>query len=64
MSQSEKILGIDLGTTNSVLAVIQNGAPLLLPIEGSVLLPSVVGIADDGDVLVGRPARNQNLIAP
>ena len=64
MSQPEKILGIDLGTTNSVLAVIQNGAPTLLPIGDSVLLPSVVGIADDGDVLVGKPARNQNLIAP
>ena len=64
MSHSNKIIGIDLGTTNSVLAVIQHGAPVLLPIEDSVLLPSVVGIADDGDVLVGKPARNQNLVAP
>jgi molecular chaperone DnaK len=64
MNQSDKILGIDLGTTNSVLAVIQQGAPTLLPIDGSVLLPSVVGIADDGEVLVGKPARNQNLVAP
>jgi molecular chaperone DnaK len=64
MNQSDKIIGIDLGTTNSVLAVIQDGAPVLLPVNGERLLPSVVGIAPNGDVLVGTPARNQWVVAP
>ena len=59
MNPSDKIIGIDLGTTNSVLAVIREGAPVLLPVNGDRLLPSVVGIAPDGDVLVGAAARNQ-----
>ena len=61
---TDKIIGIDLGTTNSVLAVIQNGAPTLIPVNGDLLLPSIVGIADAGDVLVGKPARNQFVVAP
>ena len=64
MSQSDKIIGIDLGTTYSVLAVIQNGAPVLLPVKEARLLPSVVGISPTGEVLVGTPARNQWVVAP
>lgn len=64
MNQSDKIIGIDLGTTNSALAVIQDGAPVLLPIGDAHLLPSVVGIAPNGDVLVGTAARNQWAVAP
>ena len=64
MSQSDKIIGIDLGTTYSVLAVIQDGAPVLLPVKEDRLLPSVVGISPTGEVLVGMPARNQWVIAP
>ncbi|MSP11920.1 MAG: heat-shock protein Hsp70 [Chloroflexi bacterium] len=64
MNTSEKIIGIDLGTTNSVLAVIQNGVPTLLPINGQRLLPSLVGISPAGEVLVGTPARNQWVVAP
>ena len=64
MNQPDKIIGIDLGTTNSVLAVIRDGVPTLLPVGGELLLPSVVGIAADGEVLVGRPARNQLVVAP
>jgi molecular chaperone DnaK len=64
MNQTNKIIGIDLGTTNSVLAVIQEGAPVLLPVKGGRLLPSVVGIAPAGEVLVGTPARNQWVVAP
>jgi molecular chaperone DnaK len=64
MNQSNKIIGIDLGTTNSVLAVIQNGAPVLLPVQGGRLLPSVVGIAPNGEVLVGTAARNQWVVSP
>ena len=61
---AETVIGIDLGTTNSVLAVTQEGTPRLLPILGQVLLPSVVGIGPDSDVLVGTPARNQWVVAP
>lgn len=64
MNQSDKIIGIDLGTTNSVLAVIQDGLPVLLPVNGERLLPSVVGIAPSGEVVVGTPARNQWVVAP
>jgi molecular chaperone DnaK len=64
MTNNDKIIGIDLGTTNSVLAVIQNGAPVLLPVLGERLLPSIIGIAPDGDLLVGTAARNQFVVAP
>ncbi len=64
MNQSDRIIGIDLGTTNSVLAVIQDGTPVLLPVKDERLLPSVVGIAPNGDVLVGTPARNQWVVSP
>lgn len=59
-----KIIGIDLGTTNSVLAITQEGAPVLLNIQGSHLLPSVVGISPQNELLVGTPARNQWVVAP
>lgn len=61
---SEKIIGIDLGTTNSVLAVVMDGVPRLIPVKGDRLLPSVVGISPGGEVLVGAPARNQWVVAP
>jgi molecular chaperone DnaK len=64
MNPSDKIIGIDLGTTNSVLAVVREGVPVLLPVNGDRLLPSVVGIAPDGSVLVGGTARNQWIVAP
>ncbi len=61
---TDKMIGIDLGTTNSVLGVIQAGQPVLLPIQGSLLLPSVVGISPQNEVVVGTPARNQWVVAP
>lgn len=64
MSEPDKIIGIDLGTTNSVLSVIRDGTTHLLPIGGARLLPSVVGISPAGDVLVGMSARNQWVVAP
>lgn len=64
MNPSDKIIGIDLGTTNSVLGIIQDGKPVLLPIQGERLLPSLVGISSDGEVLVGTTARNQWVVAP
>ena len=56
---TEKIVGIDLGTTNSVIAVIQDGHPKILAAQGEDLLPSVVGISPENTLLVGTAARNQ-----
>ena len=61
---SEVIVGIDLGTTNSEVAVVQDGRPRVLPVEGDPILPSVVGLADDGRLLVGKAARNQWVLVP
>jgi molecular chaperone DnaK len=55
-----KIIGIDLGTTNSVAAVMVGGEPLVIPsAEGERLVPSVVAVNKNGERLVGRVARNQ-----
>ncbi|MEA2631741.1 MAG: molecular chaperone DnaK, partial [Chloroflexota bacterium] len=61
----ETIIGIDLGTTNSEVAVIRDGRPIVLPDEeGDPILPSVVGLDPQGRLLVGRAARNQFVLAP
>lgn len=60
----EKIVGIDLGTTNSAVAVIQNGTPKILQVQGDLLLPSVVGISAEDKLLVGTTARNQWIVSP
>ena len=55
-----KIIGIDLGTTNSVAAVMVGGEPVVIPsAEGERLVPSVVAVNKNGERLVGRVARNQ-----
>ena len=61
---SDLIIGIDLGTTNSEVAVVQDGTPQIIEVDGSKLLPSVVGLADDGALLVGQSARNQYVLRP
>ncbi|QEL19697.1 Hsp70 family protein [Limnoglobus roseus] len=62
---SEPIIGIDLGTTNSEVAVVVDGRPTVIPDDGGdPILPSVVGLSDDGKLLVGKPARNQWGLAP
>ncbi len=62
---SETIIGIDLGTTNSEVALVRNGQAEVLEIQnGSRLLPSVVGLADDGTLLVGESALNQYALHP
>lgn len=60
----EVIIGIDLGTTNSEVAVIQEGRPVMLSDDGDPILPSVVGLDPTGKLLIGRPARNQFVLAP
>jgi molecular chaperone DnaK len=58
-----KIIGIDLGTTNSVVAVMVGNEPVVIPsAEGERLVPSVVAINKNGERLVGRPARNQAIV--
>ncbi len=58
------IVGIDLGTTNSEVAVIQDGRPVVIEEDGDPILPSFVGLAEDGRLLVGVAARNQWVLAP
>src|SRR3954466_10688636 len=60
----DDILGIDLGTTNSEVAIIRDGHPVVLEDDGDPILPSVVGLSPDGRLLVGRAAKNQWVIAP
>jgi molecular chaperone DnaK len=65
MATGEKIIGIDLGTTNSVVAVMEGKEAKVIPnAEGNRLTPSVVAFTDKGDVLVGEPARRQAVTNP
>ncbi len=60
-----KAVGIDLGTTNSVVAVLEGGDPVVIPnAEGSRTTPSVVAFAKDGEVLVGEVAKRQAITNP
>lgn len=60
-----KIIGIDLGTTNSVVAVMEGGDPVVInTAEGSRLLPSVVAFNKNGERLVGQPAKRQIVVNP
>ncbi|MGN6136505.1 MAG: Hsp70 family protein [Aureliella sp.] len=60
MNQSDSpIIGIDLGTTNSVVAAYINGKVQVLEEDGEAIVPSVVGIALDGKLVIGRAAKNQ-----
>ncbi len=60
-----KIVGIDLGTTNSGVSIVQNGAPVILPNGSERIIPSVVGYSTvNKNWLVGTPARNQFVLDP
>src|SRR3984885_13787915 len=60
-----KIIGIDLGTTNSVVAVMEGGQPVVIPNqEGGRTTPSVVGFAKSGERLVGQVAKRQAVTNP
>ena len=55
-----KIIGIDLGTTNSCVSIMEGGQPKVIEnSEGARTTPSVVAYADDGEVLIGAPAKRQ-----
>src|SRR5882724_6227395 len=59
------IVGIDLGTTNSEVAILREGQPHVCTDEdGDPILPSFVGLSEDGRLLVGHAARNQWVLAP
>src|SRR6056297_56098 len=65
MAQGEKIIGIDLDTTNSVVAVMEGSEPKVIPnAEGNRLTPSVVAFTDNADTIVGEPARRQAVTNP
>src|SRR5215213_2202202 len=65
MASGEKIIGIDPGTTNSVVAVMEGKEAKVIPnAEGNRLTPSVVAFTDKGEVLVGEPARRQAVTNP
>ena len=60
-----KIIGIDLGTTNSCVAVMENGEPVVIQnAEGGRTTPSIVGFTSKGDRIVGAPAKNQMVTNP
>ncbi|MDZ4829073.1 MAG: molecular chaperone DnaK [Phycisphaerae bacterium] len=65
MATSSKIIGIDLGTTNSVVAVMEGGQPkVLINSSGNRITPSVVAFTDKGERLVGQPAKHQQVTNP
>ena len=60
-----KILGIDLGTTNSCVAIMENGEPTIITnSEGRRTTPSIVGLLDDGERKIGDPAKRQAVTNP
>jgi molecular chaperone DnaK len=62
---AKKVIGIDLGTTNSVVAIMEGGEPkIIINEEGSRLTPSVVAFTKDGEVLVGQTAKRQAITNP
>jgi molecular chaperone DnaK (HSP70) len=61
---SDPIVGIDLGTTNSEVAALFDGEVRVLDEAGETILPSYAGLAPDGQLIVGTPARNQYVVYP
>lgn len=61
---NEPIIGIDLGTTNSEVAIIQHGKVTVIDANGNKILPSAVGLAHDGSLLIGESAKNQYVLYP
>ena len=60
MAATSKVLGIDLGTTNSCMAIMEGGEPTVIPnAEGGRTTPSVVAFTKDGERLVGQAAKRQ-----
>src|SRR6056297_1636554 len=65
MAVSEKVIGIDLGTTNSVVSVMEGGeAKVIANLEGNCVTPSVIAFTEKGETLVGEPAKRQAVTNP
>jgi molecular chaperone DnaK len=65
MATTSKVLGIDLGTTNSCMAIMEGGEPTVIPnVEGGRTTPSVVAFTKDGERLVGQAAKRQSVTNP
>lgn len=64
INAQEVIIGIDLGTTNSEVALIHKGKPYVIKIDGSKIVPSVVSVDAQGAILIGQAAINNELVAP
>ena len=63
--QKKKVVGIDLGTTNSVVSVLEGANPIVIPnSEGSRTTPSVVAFTPSGDCIVGMLAKRQSVVNP
>src|SRR6266851_887557 len=60
----DAIVGIDLGTTNSEVALVREGQPHVFAEDDDPILPSFVGLAEDGRLLIGKAAKNQWVLAP
>src|SRR5688500_6436310 len=60
-----KVVGIDLGTTNSLVAVVKDGFPVVIRDDsGDALVPSIVSVGEDGTIFVGREAQRRLLTSP
>ena len=62
--ESQFVVGIDLGTTNSTVAVVQDGELTIIPVQGQPTMPSAVGLDPSGRLVVGQSAKNQAVSAP
>ena len=59
------VVGIDLGTTNSLLSVYRNGSvEIKKDISGNEMIPSAVAVDDNGNIMIGRAARERNILHP
>src|SRR5215475_5602587 len=64
LTMPEPIVGIDLGTTNSEVAIVRERQPVVFAEDDDPILPSFVGLAENGRLLVGKAAKNQWVLAP
>lgn len=64
MSTPDLVVGIDLGTTNSSIAVVKDGVVTVIPVQGQPSMPSAVGLDPSGRLIIGRAAKNQSVSAP
>jgi molecular chaperone DnaK len=64
MNTPDLVVGIDLGTTNSSIAVVKDGGVTVIPVEGQPSMPSAVGLDPAGRLVIGRAAKNQSVSAP